>query len=154
MKTISKAKTAVQLAKELADRNMHEVCRSVGLSEEIYCAHQLQQYEEFLKIMFHGYPVEMLNEARYSPIMAGFWKNEWNWRNANDFLPLAKDELESFMWINEDGILEAYEPSEFTVRILLDEYKWANCAQKLIHCDQFMNGYNTVLKLIRQSNKS
>lgn len=153
MKTIVKQKSAFQLAKELADRNMDQVCEYIGITKEIYCSHQLQQYELFLTTMFHGYPVEMLNEVRYSPLMSGYWKNEWNFRNSNDFLPLAKDELESFMWITKEGLLESYEPNEYHFKQMCDEYMWINSAKKLINCDQFMKGYNAVLKLIRESNK-
>ncbi|AIM38300.1 hypothetical protein KO02_17610 [Sphingobacterium sp. ML3W] len=153
MKTIVKQKSAIQQVRELSESNMKQVCQYIGMTEELYCTHQLHEYELFLTTMFSGYPVEMLNEVRYSSLMAGYWKNEWNWRNSNDFLPLAKDELEPFMWVTKEGVLESYEPNEWNVGQLFQEYIWMNSCKKLMNCDSFMKGYNVVLKLIRESNK-
>jgi len=155
MKTLSKPKkTMVQKAKEQSHRVRSIVCQYLGWSEDRYNNHQLEQYEAFLGNLFYGFPQEMLNEVRYSALMAGFWKNEWTMRNERDFIPISQDELESSMWIDANGEIGEYQPNNFNKKQVHDEYLYINGAMTLINDDYFMAGYNEVLKLIRKENRA
>ncbi|EEI90224.1 hypothetical protein HMPREF0765_4175 [Sphingobacterium spiritivorum ATCC 33300] len=157
MPGIMKIKTKIshlELLKQQTAQQLKEVCTYLNWTEEQYCEHQLAEYEAFLARMFYGWPEKMLNEVRFSPIMSGFWKNEWFQRNRSEFLALAKEDLTSTMSVNSDGKLECYEPNEFTYKQVYDEYIWIHSHRNLINQDYFMADYNRVLKLIRQQNKN
>src|SRR5690606_8773588 len=135
MKTTTIKSTHIEAVRDMAYNQMLQVCSYLGWTEDQYCAHQLEEYEAFLKRMFYGWPIEMLNEVRYSPIMAGFWKNEWRQRNASEFLTYAKNELTSAMWVNELGHLRFYEPTPFNKSQVYDEYLWIHSSKNLVNDD-------------------
>lgn len=74
MRTVLSKQSHIELVHDIANQQKIQVCHYLEWNEEQYNAHQLEQYEKFLKIRFLGYPVGMMNEVRYSPIMAGLWK--------------------------------------------------------------------------------
>lgn len=134
----------------LARNQQQEVCRYFQWTAEQYCTHQLDEYEAFLNRTFLGYPSAMLNEVRYSPIMAGYWKNEWISRNEKEFILLARDLLNEQMYIDQNGRLETHVPSSFDLANCYDEYLWIHSARRLVMDEKFVRGFNEVLRLIRQ----
>lgn len=154
MNTISPPKnTQASQARERALAVQTKVCEYLGWEPEIYCQHQSEQYEEFLQFMFQGFPEIMMNEVRYSPIMSGFWKNEWIIRNERDFLPLADEEMETKMEVTEKGKLLIKEPDLISKTIVLNEYLYFNSGLTLVDDDYFMASYNETLKLIRNESR-
>jgi hypothetical protein len=154
MSTISpQKKTLAEQAKERALAVRSKVCEYLGWSEKKYCEHQSEQYDEFLQFMFKGFPEIMMNEVRYSPIMSGFWKNEWIIRNERDFLPLADEEMETKMEVSEKGKLIITEPDLVSKSIVLNEYLYFNSGLTLVDDDYFMASYNEVLKMIRNESR-
>lgn len=153
MKTTTIKSKHIEAVRDIAYNQMLQICGYLGWTEEHYTAHQMEEYEKFLKRMFMGWPEEMLNEVRYSPIMAGLWKNEWRQRNERDFLPYAKKELTSEMWVDALGNLKFYEPTQFNKAKVYDEYLWMHSTVRLINDEAFMDQYNRALKLIRNESK-
>lgn len=154
MSTISPPKkTQASQARERALAVQTKVCEYLGWSEKQYCEHQSEQYEEFLQFMFKGFPEIMMNEVRYSPIMSGFWKNEWIIRAENDFLIFAEETIGTLMWIDENGVLDEYKPTESLLDWVLGEYMFCNSAMALADNDYFMASYNETLKLIRNESR-
>ena len=153
MKTTIKKANNISTVRSISDKQLQEVCKYLGWTEEHYCSHQLEEYESFLSRLFFGWPVEMLNEVRYSPIMSGFWKNEWIGRNYRDFLPFAKDSLSSSMWVDSDGSLHLYEPTAADRSHVYDEYLFIHSHRLLLNDDDFMFQYNCVLAMIRRENQ-
>ncbi|WP_286778725.1 MULTISPECIES: hypothetical protein [Sphingobacterium] len=150
--TIEKT-TMVSTAKGRALGVQTKVCQYLGWDAKQYCEHQSEQYEEFLEFMFKGFPEIMMNEVRYSSIMAGFWKNEWIIRNERDFLPLADEEMETKMEITKEGKLLVKEPDLISKSIVLNEYLYFNSGLTLVDDDYFMASYNETLKLIRNESR-
>ncbi len=156
MKTASNTiekKTMLSTAKGRALVVQTKVCDYLGWNVKQYCEHQSDQYEEFLQFMFEGFPEIMMNEVRYSPIMSGFWKNEWIIRNERDFLPLADEEMETKMEVSEKGKLIITEPDLVSKSIVLNEYLYFNSGLTLVDDDYFMASYNEVLKMIRNESR-
>lgn len=153
MKTALSKPTHIEAVRDMAYNQMLQVCNYMGWTEDQYNAHQLEQYEEFMKIRFQGFPEVMMNEVRYSPIMAGLWKNEWIIRNQNDFLYIAMADMEESMTVNELGTLEHYVPDEFVRSSVREEYRWIHNAKRLANDDGFMKQFNQVIKLIIKENK-
>lgn len=153
MRTVMSKTTHIELVHDIAYKQKMQVCYYLEWNEEQYNTHQMQEYEKFLKIRFMGCPVEMMNEVRYSPIMAGLWKNEWIHRNANEFLNVAKDLCTESMSVNELGVLEHYIPTEFNKTTVYEEYLWCHNAMRLSNDDEFMKQFNQVIKLIIKESK-
>lgn len=153
MKTALSKPTHIEAVRDMAYNQMLQVCGYLGWTEDQYNTHQLDQYLEFMNIRFTGYPEVMMNEVRYSPMMAGLWKNEWIGRNAIAFLPIASDDMEESMSVNELGKLVHYVPDEFIVSQIYDEYLWIHSAKRLANDEGFMKQFNQVIKLIIKENK-
>lgn len=154
MRTAESKVTHIEAVRDVANEQMLAVCQYLGWTEFQYNSHQLEQYEEFMKIRFIDYPEEMMNEVRYSPIMSGLWKNEWIARNAIAFLPIASDDMVESMCVNELGALEHYVPDDFIKAQIYDEYLWIHSAKRLANDDEFMKQFNHVIKLIIKENKT
>lgn len=152
MKIICKS-THIEAVRDMAYKQMLQICDYLGWTEEQYCAHQAEEYEVFLKRMFAGWPIEMLNEVRYSPVMAGLWKNEWRQRDGREFLPYAEIELTPSMWVDALGSLHQHNPSSFNQSQVFDEYLWIHSSKRLVNDDEFMKQYNRALTLIRNESK-
>jgi len=117
------------------DRSLiDQVCILIGWSYERYCDYQFNNYVEFVDRMFDRYPLEMVNEVKYSATFRGFWNNEASLRNQTEFLPFAQ-----------------FEPEDSPV--LLSEFLYTHSVLTLMHDDLFLMKYNRVLDIIRKEAK-
>lgn len=107
-----------------------QVCAALGWSEEKYCCHQYQEYENFCKLITRNCP-ELRNKLRYSPVFRGFFNNEWAARNAKHFLPFALREHElGALWV-------------------LDEYLFVHNSERLLFSENpFYIRFEHILKSI------
>lgn len=140
--------THIDTVRDMAHQQMAQVCSYFGWTEEQYNKHQLDEYEAFLNRRFHGREVSVLNSVRYSPIMAGFWKNEWRLRNEIGFLPFAADMCTETMHVNELGHFIHYTPSTADYATVYDEYCWLHSHRRLFNSRDFMGAMNYTIDLI------
>lgn len=152
MKTKFTALTHVDKARQMSVTQMEQICRYLGWTEDQYCEFQFTCYQVFLSTLFSGFP-ESRREVEYSPIMAGFWKNQWMRRNRTEFLPCAEDLCESSIFIDSRGKLVYYQPADDARQQAEDEYIFIHCPERLMNDEDFMTQHYHTLKLIIQSNK-
>lgn len=153
MKTLVKTKKVHELAHDKFTAQMERICGLLGWTEEKYCQYQYTCYYVFLNQLFSGFPTEMRKEVEYSPIMSGYWKNEWYHRNELDFVPYAEDICNSSAYVDAQGRQVYYQPLDNAQDMAVDEFGYINDPRRLQDDDAFMAGYNRVLKLIVNANK-
>ncbi|SMG35793.1 hypothetical protein [Sphingobacterium psychroaquaticum] len=148
MRTTLSKPTHIEAVRDMAYNQMLQICDLLGWTEEYYSEHQLKEYELFLERRFHGLPKEILNKVRYSPVMAGLWKNEWISRNNSDFIPFATEMCTESMHVNELGHLVHYVPSDTDYATVYDEYCWLHNSKRLLNDADFMAQVNYAINLI------
>lgn len=97
-------------------------------THEDYTTIQFKEYCLFVELISEGYP-EVRNEILYSPVFRGFWNNEWNRRDKEEFLENALD-------------------SGLPRDILETEYFFLHSSEALLEDDAFMFRYAQILKMI------
>ena len=148
MRTALSKTTHIESVRDMAYNQMLQICSWFGWTEQYYSEHQLMEYELFLKRFFHGKPTSMLDEVRYSPLMAGLWKSEWISRNKSGLIPFAIDMCTESMHVNELGHLIHYIPSDVDYATVYDEYCWMHSAKRLLNDSSFIQQVNYVINLI------
>lgn len=148
MKTALSKPTHVEAVRDRAFNQMLMICNCLGWNEAYYSEHQLKEYELFLKRYFCGKPEAILNAVKYSPIMAGLWKNEWIVRNRTEFIPFASEMCTESMHVNELGYFVHYVPSDTDYARVYDEYCWLHSAIRLLNDVNFMRQAIYAINLI------
>lgn len=144
---------AHEVAQDKFKEQMEKICQLLDWTEDKYWQYQYTCYYLFINQLFDGFPAEMRKEVEYSPIMAGYWKNEWYLRNENEFVPFAEDICDSAMYVDQNGKIVYYQPLESAQEQAEGEFIFINSPKRLQNDIAFMNGYNQALKLIRNPNK-
>jgi len=156
MKTIATA-THIGAVRQTNQSQVQQVCIIINWSEEQYCNYLFEQYVAFVELLFERYPI-MQKQVLYNPVMRGFWNNEVNKRNKNEFLNFAVDlttrkfELIKAQIKSHEIILagvECTEPMPFGAPYLIDEFMLTHNYLRLRNDEEFMHHYNRTLKLIR-----
>lgn len=124
-----------------------QVCHYLGWSKQQYCNHQFATYTAFLTQMFYGAPTSWLQEAEYSPVMRGFFNNEWEKRNTQ-FLPYAKELCFTGIEVTPRGKMQNCYGLPLGSDALLSQYEFTHSITEMLDCSQFLNSYNTALKLV------
>lgn len=120
--------THIQKVRQSNLEAMHQVQQILSWSHDRYCQYQFQQYCRFVEEITQGWDL-VRKEIMYSPVFRGFWNNEWNARDHEDFLCSATD--------CEDS------------RYNLEEYLFLHDTDRLMEDDDFMHRYSNILNIIR-----
>ncbi|MGY3054350.1 hypothetical protein ACVWYG_002557 [Pedobacter sp. UYEF25] len=147
MKTLTKI-TRVEEIRKIDLTQKQAVCELLQWTEQMYFDFMFAQYEEFLNRMFSGYPIQFLNDVKYSPVFSGFWNNEIAARNEFDFLPFANTETEDYYEVDVNGELQVLQALPVGDIYLIDEFMFIHNPQRLMHDDAFMHRYNKTLRLL------
>lgn len=127
MKT-TRPQTHIQTQRLTAASEAEQVQSLLSWTHEDYCTIQFKEYCAFVESISEGYP-QVQKEILYSPVFRGFWNNEWNRRDRQEFLEHAID-------------------SGLTRDVLETEYFFIHCHEVLLEDDAFMIRYSHILKLI------
>jgi hypothetical protein len=125
MKTTSiktKKTNLINLTRIKGNFQMKQICSFFDWTDQQYCDHQYQQYEEFLAFRMRHYDHSTFNKVRYSPLMRGFWNNEWIRRNEDIFIPTANFHLFSGCQEMEDGEIILVLPQDGVDSMVYDDY--------------------------------
>lgn len=149
MKKETKKQTHMSQVREADLGNMFQVCELLGWTQDQYCEHQLEQYTKFLKLALAAMPTYIQNKAAYSPVLRGFWNNEWFSRNEREFLPMAIDYLRhSNSYVYEDGThYLCWDNTEF-INLVADEYLKIHSMDELADDERFLIRFYNNLKII------
>lgn len=129
MKTAEKQITHLERTRTAQADQMGEICELLEWDKPRFCWHQYEQYEEFVRLVCKDAP-HWAVKLRYSPVFAGFWKNEWAMRNAREFL--------SFAW-----------DCDFATNEIEEEYLYINSAAYLLMDIGFKYRFESILKSIK-----
>ncbi len=154
MKTLTAKRTAkkrtslIEQTRILNESQISEICRNLGWTEQQYCEHQFEQYEQFLMRVLHGSHIDFVNRIRYSELLRGFWNNEWIRRNA-DFIVSARYQLFSGIEVDHHGeIITVPPPDEATFAKIYDDYQTLHNGKLLATNHGFIVRFEHVLDLI------
>lgn len=150
MKTLEKKQSHISTIIDTNQTQLQEVCSIIDWTAQQYCNYQFDQYTEFLKSLFFGYPEELYKDALYSPVMRGFWNNEASKRNELEFLPFGREEVKPLLELLDDFEGVFYLPaSTCGAAHIIDEFMFIHSAKRLINDEVFMAGYARTLQLIK-----
>lgn len=136
----------IQATRAAQATQLSQVCHYLGWSKQQYCNHQFATYTAFLTQMFLDYPNSFLRDAEYSPVMRGFFNNEWAKRN-NQFLPYASALCFTGIEVTSNGDMQHCYGLPLGCDALLSEYIGIHSITEMLDSSHFMNNYNTALKL-------
>lgn len=150
--TLFKPTKVTQSAKVTAKgkKQITEVCDMLGWTEDKYYMHQYEQYEAFLRFMMQGCSIEFYNKVRFSPIMRGFWNNEWISRE-DELLELMRFHLFEGYEVNSQGVLIQVFAVDGALDYCLSEYFEAHNGNLLYNDIIFIERFEHVLTLISKS---
>lgn len=120
--------THIQKVRDRNQAEMKQVQDILSWSQERYCEYQFAQYCRFVEELTEGWEM-VRKEILYSPVFRGFWINEWNLRDHQDFLCFATECTDS--------------------RYNLEEYLFLHDTDRLMEDDLFMTKYSNILNIIR-----
>jgi len=121
-------RTRIARIREENSSQMDEICQLLGWTTDEYCWNQFREYQLFVAELCAGWP-EVRREVEYSPVFRGFFNNEWNLRNENEFLPTAY-EMKYDSWF------------------LLREFRDIHDYKALLDDERFMMKYEQIRGLI------
>lgn len=128
MKTLTKNPTHIAQVRNYNLTINEEVQRILGWSHDRYCQHQFLQYELFAKLDFCNYK-PLIDTLRHSSVFRGFFNNEWNRRNEEDFLPFATD-------------------CDLDPCDIMEEYQYIHSPTRLLNDFGFVRRYEAVLTIV------
>ena len=121
-------RTRIARIREDNGNQVQEICQLLGWTIDEYCWNQFREYQLFVAELCAGWP-EVKREIEYSPVFRGFFNNEWNSRNENEFLPAA------------------YE-MKFDSWYLLHEFREIHDYNRLLDDERFMQKYEQIRGLM------
>lgn len=74
--------------KFITEANKHEVCKLLGMTEEVYCQYQEQQGLEYLRLQM-GTDLIGIDQMAKNELYWKWWINHWNHRD-EEFLTYGK----------------------------------------------------------------
>lgn len=147
MKTLTHPKqNDISLLRKSDQKQMQSVCEVLNWSEEQYCLHQFDEYDNFINRLNPDSPF-IAQKLRYSPVFSGFWKNEWVKRTEKEFLIFA---LQSYSKLEvtvagKIGLRTEYATVD---DYDLHEYLFLHSAIRLSQNYDFLKAYELVFNLV------
>lgn len=148
LKTIKITQAAKVSAK--GNKQVAEVCQMLGWTEDQYYTHQFEQYEVFIKFIMQGSSLEFYNKIRFSPLMRGFWNNEWIQRE-DEMLEMLRFHLFEGYEVNPQGELITVSAVSGAKEFCIDAYMNTHNGKLLYNEVQFIDRFEHIVTLIAKS---
>ncbi len=122
--------THIQEMRNLYESQLQEVCELLNWTPQQYCWHQYREYERFVhQVTLYAQTYEFKDRIRHSATFRGFWNNEWEQRNRNEFINDA--------YYNTDNKKQ-----------MADDYLRLHKAERLLEDELFYGRFEAILKYL------